>query len=84
MKSIFPMPYSDRRLLRTFSAFHPSQGSLFTQRTIHTKERKWKVILAHSSDGGAPSIQVPKMVTIMCVITTKINDNLTALCIGTQ
>ena len=62
---MFPMPYSDRRLVRTLSAFHPSQGSIFTQRTIHTKERKWKVIPAHSSDGGALSTQVSKMVTRM-------------------
>ena len=42
----------------------PSQASLFTQRTIPTNERKWKVIPANSY-GGALSIQVAKMVTRM-------------------
>ena len=41
----------------------PSQASFFTQRTIPTNERKWKVIPAKSSYGGAPSVQVSKMVT---------------------
>ena len=52
--------------------------SFFTQRTIPTTERKWKVILANSSHGGALSIAVSKMVTRMVRhITTKMNDNLT-------
>ena len=41
----------------------PSQASFFTQRTIPTTERKWKVIPANSSYGGALSIAVSKMVT---------------------
>ena len=43
----------------------PGQASLFTQRTIPTNERQWKVIPANSSYGGALSIQVSKMVTRM-------------------
>ena len=41
----------------------PTQASLHTKRTIRTNERKWKVIRANSSYGGALSIQVSKMVT---------------------
>ena len=43
----------------------PSQASSFTQRTIPTTERKWKVIPASSSYGGGLSIAVSKMVTRM-------------------
>ena len=43
----------------------PSQALYFTQRTILTIERKWKVIPANSSYGGALSIAVSKMVTRM-------------------
>ena len=43
----------------------PSQASFITQRTILTTERKWKVILANSSYGGALSVAVSKMVTRM-------------------
>ena len=43
----------------------PSQAPFFTRRTIPTTERKWKVIPANSSYGGALSIAVSKMVTIM-------------------
>ena len=39
----------------------PSQASFFTERTIPTKERKWKVIPANSSYGGALSKQVSKI-----------------------
>ena len=38
----------------------PSQASYFTQRTILTTEKKWKVILANSSYGGALPIAVHK------------------------
>ena len=41
----------------------PSQASCFTQRTIPTTERKWKVIPANPSYGGALSKAVSKMVT---------------------
>ena len=43
----------------------PSQASFFTQRTIPTTERKWKVIPANSSYGGALSKAVSAMVTRM-------------------
>ena len=43
----------------------PSQASFFKRRTIPTTERKWKVIPANPSYGGALSIAVSKMVTIM-------------------
>ena len=43
----------------------PSEAFLFTERTIPANERKWKVIPANSSYGGALSIQVSKMVTMM-------------------
>ena len=42
-----------------------SQTSFFTQRIISTTERKWKVIAANSSYGGALSVAVSKMVTRM-------------------
>ena len=45
----------------------------------------WKVVHAQSPDGGDLAIAVSKVVTRMvCVITTKKNDNLTAQCIGTK
>ena len=47
------------------SAFLPSQAFFFTQRTIPTTERKWKVIPANASYGRALSVQVSKMVTRM-------------------
>ena len=40
-----------------------SQACLFTQRTIPTTERKWKVIPANSSYGGALPTAVSKIVT---------------------
>ena len=40
-----------------------SQASLFTQRTIPTTEKEWKVIPANSSDGGALPTAVSKIVT---------------------
>ena len=43
----------------------PSRASFFTQRTIPTTERKWKVIPANSSYGGVLSIAVSKMGTRM-------------------
>ena len=43
----------------------PSQASLFTQRTMPATKRKWKVIPANSSYGGALSIAVSNMVTRM-------------------
>ena len=46
----------------TLSVF-ASQACLFTQRTIPTTERKWKVIPANSSYGGALPTAVSKMVT---------------------
>ena len=46
----------------TLSVF-PSQASLFTQRTIPTTERKWIVIPANSSYGGALPTAVSQMVT---------------------
>ena len=48
----------------TLSAF-PSPASMFTQRTIPTTERNWKVIPANSSYGEALSIAVSKMGTRM-------------------
>ena len=42
-----------------------SQACLFTQRTIPTTERKWKVIPANSSHRGALPTAVSKMVTRM-------------------
>ena len=41
----------------------PSRASLYTQRTILTNERKWKVTHAHSPDGGYLATAVSKMVT---------------------
>ena len=41
----------------------PSQASFFTQRTILTTERRWKVVPASPSYGGAFSKAVSKMVT---------------------
>ena len=46
----------------TLSVF-PSHACLFTQRTILASNRKWKVILANSSCGGALSTAVSKTVT---------------------
>ena len=43
----------------------PSQAAFFTQRTILTTERKWKVIPANSSSGEALPPAVSKMVTRM-------------------
>ena len=43
----------------------PSQASFYTQRTIPTKQRKWKVNPVNSSYGGAVSIAVSRMVTRM-------------------
>ena len=43
----------------------PSQASFITQRTIPTTERKWKVIPANFSYGGALSVAVSNMVTTM-------------------
>ena len=44
----------------------PSHASLYTKkRTILTNKRKWKVIPANSSYGGAVSIQFSRMVTRM-------------------
>ena len=51
--------------MRTPSAFLPAKRLFFSQRTIPTTERKWKVIPASSSYGGALSIVVSKMVTRM-------------------
>ena len=47
---------ASRKLART-----PSHATFFTQRTIPTTKRKWKVIYANSSHGGALSIVVSKM-----------------------
>ena len=41
----------------------PQRASMYTQRTILTNERKWKVIHAHSPDGGYLATAVSKMVT---------------------
>ena len=46
----------------TLSVF-PSHACLFTQRTILASNRKWKVILANSSCGGALPTAVSKTVT---------------------
>ena len=43
----------------------PQRASLYTQRTILTNERKWKIIHAHSPDGGYQATSVCKMVTKM-------------------
>ena len=48
--------------MRAPSAFLTAKR-LFTQRTIPTTKRKWKVILANSSCGGVLSKAVSKMVT---------------------
>ena len=60
---------ASRRLVRTPSAFLPA---------------KRPVIPANSSYGGALSIAVSKMVQERCVITTKMNDNLTQNSLGTR
>ena len=48
----------------TLSIF-PSQASFYKRKTILTTERKWKVIPADSSYGGALSIPISTVVTIM-------------------
>ena len=62
----------------------PTQAFLYTKRTIPTNDGKWKVIHAHSPDGGDLATAVSKMVTRMVRHTTKMSVNLTAQCIGTQ
>ena len=47
------------------SALIPSKRLFYTQRTLLTTKRKWKVNPANSSYGGALSIVVSKMVTRM-------------------
>ena len=41
-----------RKLVPTLSAIRLKRASMYTQRTILTNERTWKVIHAHSPDGG--------------------------------
>ena len=52
---------ASRKLVRTPSAFLLAKRPFFTQRTIPTTERKWKVIPANSPYRGALSVQVSKM-----------------------
>ena len=54
---------ASRRLVRTPSAFFQAKRDCFPQRTIPTTERKWKVIPANPSYGGALPTAVSKMVT---------------------
>ena len=44
---------SNKETCANTHSMSPSQASFFTQRTIPTTERKWKVIPANSSYGGA-------------------------------
>ena len=67
--------------MRAFSALLLQTST--QKRTIPTNERKWKVIHAHSPDGGDLANAVSKMVTKRFVITTKMNDNLAVQCIDT-
>ena len=60
---MFQVRLASRRLVRTPSAFLPAKRSLFTQRTISSTERKWKVIPANSSYGGSLSTAISRMVT---------------------
>ena len=43
----------------------PAEESFYTKRTIPTNVKKWKVIPAHSRDGGSLAIAVSEMVTRM-------------------
>ena len=62
MRSMLQVQVASRKLVRTPSAFLPAKR-LFTQRTVPTTKRKWKVIFVNSSYGGALSTAVSKMVT---------------------
>ena len=55
-------PISNKETGADTLSITPSQASLFTQRTIPTTKRNWKVILANSSCGSALLIAVSKMV----------------------
>ena len=50
------------------------------KRTIPTNERKWKVIQMEETW----QMQSPKWLQKWCVVTTKMDDDLTVQCIGTQ
>ena len=43
----------------------PTDESFYTKRTIPTNVKKWKVVPAHSRDGGSLAIAVSEMVTRM-------------------
>ena len=60
----------------------PSQAFFFTQRTIPTTERKWKVIPASSLHRGALPTAVSKMVTRMVRHYLQGENNLTQRFIG--
>ena len=58
-------PKSIKETYASFPSIPPTKASLHTQRTIPTNERKWKVIHAHSPNGGYVATAVSKMVTKM-------------------
>ena len=62
VRPVFQVIPASRKLVRAPSAFLTAKR-LFTQRTIPTTKRKWKVIFANSSYGGVLSKAVSKMVT---------------------
>ena len=58
-----PSQTSNKETCANTLSISPGQASFFTQRTILTTERRWKVIIASPSYGGAFSKAVSKMVT---------------------
>ena len=75
---------SNKETFANTLSIRPSQASSFAQRTISTNERKWKVIPATSSYGGALSIQVSKIVTRMVRHYDQDERQSDAQCIGTR
>ena len=60
--------YEERTVTKSFKetcagplSLTPRKASLFTKRTIPTCEKKWKVIHAHSPDGGHLAVSVSNM-----------------------
>ena len=58
-------PTTNKEICADTLSITPSQASSFSQRTIPTTERKWTVIPANSSHGGALPTAVSKIVTRM-------------------